>query len=198
MPRQRSGRSGGPSNCSAKFHLDSSGQSTAAGMSSGLPRGAPPPTQRTMVSSCSSVRDRLYLKSWMPTVLSMCQGGICRVDTRSLIDRAQGRDSWKVPSDIGAIEPGRWHASHLAWHTASLPLFRQLLAGLTEVCLERLPEARPAAMQRLRGHDVDPAAPAPAAHGPCRVNGCQRSTYPTTEIFEAWGKSPAAFDRRLW
>ena len=32
--------------------------------------------------------------------------GICRVDTRSLIDRAQGRDSWNVMSDIGAIEFG--------------------------------------------------------------------------------------------
>jgi hypothetical protein len=43
----------------------------------------------------------------MPTVLSMCHGGICREATRSLIDRAQGRASSKVTSDIGAIESAR-------------------------------------------------------------------------------------------
>src|SRR5215813_8468617 len=51
----------------------------------------------------------------MPTVLSMCHGGICRDATRARIDRAHGRTSSKVRSDIGAIESGRWHASHLLW-----------------------------------------------------------------------------------
>ena len=63
-------------------------------MSAGLPRGAPPSTQRTMVFNSASVSERSLLNSEMPTVLSMCQGGICRVDTRSRIERAQGRDSW--------------------------------------------------------------------------------------------------------
>jgi hypothetical protein len=36
----------------------------------------------------------------------MCQGGIWRVITRCLIERAHGRASWNVISDIGAIEFG--------------------------------------------------------------------------------------------
>ena len=35
-------------------------------------------------------------------------GGIVRSVTRCLIDRTQGRTSWYVSSDIGAICPGRW------------------------------------------------------------------------------------------
>ena len=59
-----------------------------------------------MVSICSSVSDMSFLNFWTPTLWSMCHGGIWRVATRSLIERAQGRASWKVMSDIGAIEFG--------------------------------------------------------------------------------------------
>ena len=38
-------------------------------------------------------RPRSFLNSWMPTVLSMCHGGIWRVSTRLLIERAHGRAS---------------------------------------------------------------------------------------------------------
>lgn len=51
----------------------------------------------------------------MPTVLSMCQGGMLRDATRSRIERAQGRASSNVISENGAIESGRWHDSHLFW-----------------------------------------------------------------------------------
>src|SRR5919109_4824928 len=51
----------------------------------------------------------------MPTDLSRCHGGIWREATRLLIERAQGRASSKVTSDIGAIESARWHASHFSW-----------------------------------------------------------------------------------
>jgi hypothetical protein len=43
----------------------------------------------------------------------MNHGGISRLATFCLIDRAHGRLSWNVSSDIGAIDPGlwqRWHA----------------------------------------------------------------------------------------
>jgi hypothetical protein len=60
-----------------------------------------------MVSISLSESERSFSKSWMPIVLSMCQGGICRVATRVLIDRAQGRASSNETSDIGAIESGR-------------------------------------------------------------------------------------------
>jgi len=64
------------------------------GMSFGSPCGAPASTQRTTVSTCSSLSDMSFLNFWTPTVLSMCHGGIWRVATRSLIERAQGRASW--------------------------------------------------------------------------------------------------------
>src|SRR3977135_917865 len=48
----------------------------------------------------------------MPTLGSMCHGGICRVLTRSLMERAHGRASWYVMRDIGAIEFGWWHSWH--------------------------------------------------------------------------------------
>ena len=38
----------------------------------------------------------------------MPHGGISRETTRCLIERAHGRTSWYVSSDIGAIWPGRW------------------------------------------------------------------------------------------
>src|SRR5215467_6033926 len=51
----------------------------------------------------------------MPTVRSICQGGICRRTTFSLIERAQGRASLYVSNDIGAIDAGRWQF----WHDRS-------------------------------------------------------------------------------
>jgi hypothetical protein len=51
----------------------------------------------------------------MPTVRSICQGGIWRRTTFSLIDRAQGRASLYVSNGIGAIDPGRWQF----WHDRS-------------------------------------------------------------------------------
>src|SRR6516225_1169598 len=51
----------------------------------------------------------------MPTFLAMCHGGICRVETRARIDRAHGRTSSYVMSDIGAMEFGRWQTSHFRW-----------------------------------------------------------------------------------
>jgi hypothetical protein len=42
----------------------------------------------------------------MPIVLSSGHGGIARLTTRSLMERAHGRASVNVNSDIGAIEPG--------------------------------------------------------------------------------------------
>jgi hypothetical protein len=41
-----------------------------------------------------------------------------------LIDRAHGRDSSNETSDIGAIESGRWHASHLFWKIGAMSLVK--------------------------------------------------------------------------
>ena len=56
------------------------------GMSFGSPFGAPAATHCTIVSICSSLSERSFLNFWMPTVLSMCHGGICRAPTRAAID----------------------------------------------------------------------------------------------------------------
>src|SRR3954468_486828 len=45
----------------------------------------------------------------MPCVRSICHGGISRLATRCLIDRAHGRASAYVSKDIGADVSGRWH-----------------------------------------------------------------------------------------
>jgi hypothetical protein len=59
------------------------------------------------VSICSSLNERSFLKVWMPTVRSMCHGGICRVSTRWAMARAHGRASSYEMSDIGAMLSGR-------------------------------------------------------------------------------------------
>src|SRR6266852_1457913 len=58
----------------------------------------------------------------MPTVRSICHGGIWRSLTRALIDLAHGRASAKVMSDMGASESGRWHASHFSWKIGAMSL----------------------------------------------------------------------------
>jgi len=63
------------------------------GMSFGLPCGAPASTQRTIVLIWSSLSDMSFLNCCTPTRRSMCHGGIWRVSTRLLIDRAHGRVS---------------------------------------------------------------------------------------------------------
>src|SRR5215831_5405197 len=78
------------------------------GMSAGLPFGAPPSTHFTIVAICSSLSDGSSLNFWMPTLRSMNHGGISRCEIFVLMDRAHGRASSYVVSDIGAIDPGRW------------------------------------------------------------------------------------------
>src|SRR5438093_6059809 len=99
-------RSGLPKPSRTPFHSLSVTSGLGGGMSFGSPCGAPASTQRTIVSTWSSLSDMSFLNFWTPTLRSMCHGGICRVATRSLIERAHGRASWYVISDIGAIEFG--------------------------------------------------------------------------------------------
>ena len=68
--------------------------STAAGASSGLPRGAPFCTQLLTVRISSSLSDLSSLKLCTPTLGSMCHGGISRASTLARMDRAHGRVSW--------------------------------------------------------------------------------------------------------
>src|SRR6185503_8252016 len=58
----------------------------------------------------------------MPTVLSMCHGGIWRVPTREAIDFAHGRASSYVASAMGAMPSARWHDSHFAWKIGATSL----------------------------------------------------------------------------
>src|SRR5471030_1606352 len=58
----------------------------------------------------------------MPTVLSMCHGGICRAPTRDAIAFAHGRASSYVISDIGAMLSTRWHNSHFCWKIGATSL----------------------------------------------------------------------------
>src|SRR3954453_16784882 len=77
----------------AMLQPDSSFQTRGAGMSFGSPFGEPAATHARIVSIWSSFSERSFLYFWMPTVLSICHGGICREPTRCAIDLAQGRAS---------------------------------------------------------------------------------------------------------
>ena len=99
-------RSGAPKPSVTPCHSLFVTSALAGGMSFGSPCGAPASTQRTMVSICESLSDMSFLNVVTPTDGSICQGGICRRATRSLMERAHGRDSWKVMRAIGAIEFG--------------------------------------------------------------------------------------------
>src|SRR3954469_1847273 len=106
----------------ARFQPDSSFHTRGGGMSFGSPLGAPAATHARMVSIWSSLSERSFLNFWMPMVLSMCHGGICREPTRCAIDFAQGRASSYVNSDIGAMLLGRWHDSHFCWKIGATSL----------------------------------------------------------------------------
>ena len=82
-------RSGSP-NRSASRQTSAFGHSTGGGRSFGSPSGVPASTHRTIVSICSSLSDRSFLNSRIPTVRSMCHGGIVRSVTRRLIALAHG------------------------------------------------------------------------------------------------------------
>src|SRR4029453_5618365 len=58
----------------------------------------------------------------MPTVLSMCHGGIWRPPTRDAIDLAHGRASSYLASPIGAMPWARGHASHFDWKIGATSL----------------------------------------------------------------------------
>src|SRR5512146_3016071 len=58
----------------------------------------------------------------MPTVLSMCHGGMRRSATFSLICGAFSTASPYVRSDIGAIEPGWWHSWHFCCRMGAMSL----------------------------------------------------------------------------
>src|SRR5678815_126892 len=84
----------------------SAGQSIGGGASFGSPSSAPLSAHFTIVSMSFCGSDRSLANG--PVAASANHGGICRLSTLVFIDRAHGRASWNVTSDIGAICPGRW------------------------------------------------------------------------------------------
>src|SRR6476469_7341867 len=122
---------------------ESSFQTLGAGMSLGSPFGAPAETHARIVSICSSLSDRSFLNFWMPTVLSMCQGGICRAPTRAAIDLAHGRASSYVISDIGAMLSGRWHDSHCCWKIGATSLVNVGVFGVSAAVAGSAATTRP-------------------------------------------------------
>src|ERR1019366_674737 len=98
-----------------RCHLSASENFRLAGMSAGLPSGEPPSTHAVIVAISASVSEGSFLNLLTPTFLSICQGGMVRLTTLSLMERAHGRASFHVSSDIGAIEPGRWQFSQAFW-----------------------------------------------------------------------------------
>jgi hypothetical protein len=126
-------KSGSP-NCAANIQPSSAGQLIEAGISFSSPFGAFESTHWMMISICSSFNDRSFLKSCIPTVLSICQGGISRLRITFLMDLAQGLTSSNPTRDIGAIELFRWHDSHLFWKIGATSFVKVM--GCLSSCAE--------------------------------------------------------------
>src|SRR5262245_4899867 len=117
-----------------------------AGSSFGSPSGAPAATHLAMTSFSVSVRRRSFSNS--PTVASACHGGMIPAATRAPIDRAQGRVSAYVMSDIGAICPGRWHDVQWLNSTGATSLLYVGLAGGVDCAPSRTVTNAPAVTRR--------------------------------------------------
>ena len=117
-------RSGSLPSTFEKFQVCSVGHLMASGMCFGSPCGAPASTHFTMVSSSWFVSESSFLNLVMPTVRSIWNGGIECSSTRALMERAHGRDCCQVCSDIGAIDSGRWQASHFCWKIGATSLVK--------------------------------------------------------------------------
>src|SRR6266852_1449018 len=120
----------------ASVHLLVSVNSRGGGMSEGFPLGAPSSTHAAILAMSALLSERSCLKLWMPTVLSRVHGGISRLTTLALTDRAQGRASSKVSNDIGAIDPGRWQSWQDRWRMGAMSLVKVtcVLAAAAESC----------------------------------------------------------------
>src|SRR6478735_966121 len=132
----------------AKFQPWSSGQVFSAGMSFGSPCGAPVSIHFSTLAYCSSLSERSFLNFCTPTVLSICHGGMLRASTRDLIERTHGRTSEKVFRDIGAIESGRWQASHFSWKIGAMSLLNVGLFGTSANAAAGVTSAAPSASAR--------------------------------------------------
>src|SRR6266446_9008133 len=115
-------------------HRSVSSNTRAGGMSAEFPLGLPSSTHLTMVATSRSESDGSSLNFWMPTLRSMYQGGISRLDTLILIDVAHGRASSYVMSDIGAMDPGWWQFWHERWRIGATSLVKVTCPGLAELC----------------------------------------------------------------
>src|SRR5438067_12701397 len=78
----------------------------------------------------------------MPTLRSMNHGGMSRCEIFCLIDRAHGRASSYVMSDIGAIDPGRWHTTHDLYMIGATSLVKVGESVVAPVCAEAAETAR--------------------------------------------------------
>ena len=166
-----------PAELLAKFHTSSLANVFGGGMSFGSPCGAPASTHRTMVSICSSVSERSFLKCWMPTVLSMCHGGICRAATRALIDlRPRAR----------LLVGHERHRRDVARAVAGLTLVLQDRRDVfgEDRCLHRFVEPQPvggsATMRRARLRSRQASANVDSRLGPHRFAADHRAEPPAT------------------
>src|SRR5687768_1999520 len=82
----RTTRSGSP-----YVHSVLAGNTFGGGASARLPCGAPRSTHAAIVATSASLNDGSF--AYSPMLRSICHGGISRLVTLVLIDRAQGRTS---------------------------------------------------------------------------------------------------------
>src|SRR5262249_22262496 len=118
-------------------HRPESSHVRGAGMSAGLPRGAPESAHLAIVAISRSLSDGSLWNFWMPMFLSTYHGGMTPacgpMPVRCLIARAHGRASSYVCSDIGATPFGRWQFSQLRWRIGAMS-FVNVTSSLGVAC----------------------------------------------------------------
>jgi hypothetical protein len=109
----------------------SAGHWTGGGASFGSPSGAPASAHFAIVSTSICESERSLANG--PCAGSANHGGICRLSTLAFIDRAHGRVSRNVTSDIGAIWPGRWHDWQFFWRMGRTSLLKETGSSAADV-----------------------------------------------------------------
>ena len=112
-----------------------------------FPIGVPAASHVKTVSRCSSESDRSFLNLWMPTVRSMCHGGIWREATLSAMDLAHGRARTirirSLPAAVVKTAHGIREGVRDGGHDSSLGVLHNLKEHLSAVAQHRVELPQP-------------------------------------------------------
>src|SRR5262245_31532890 len=118
-----------------------------------------------MILICASLRLGSFAN--LPIAGSAPHGGITRSTTFVFTARAQGRASSYEMSDIGAIDVGRWHSTHLAYRSGATSLLNVGAAAAGEAASPSATPTNPIRATRMRPPKDS------IVTGNCRLQDCR-------------------------